>query len=138
IGLRDFAAGIFFFSFGLGVDLGRADEVALWLAIGIPIAVIAKSVAGFVGGRLVGLSRRRSLNAGAALVVRGEFTIILSQLAVGGAALDAAFREDVGIFAGIFVVATTVLGVLFMRESRRVGRFLFPQAREKTEPRGSA
>lgn len=139
IGLRDFAAGIFFFSFGLGVDLGNAGEVWTWLLIGIPVAVVTKLVGGFVAGRVVGLSKRRSLNAGTALVARGEFTIILSQLAVGGAALDATFREDVGFFAGIFVVATTVTGVLFMRESRRVGRILFPQSRggAKPEPRSS-
>jgi K+:H+ antiporter subunit KhtU len=138
IGLRDVAAGIFFFSFGLAVDLGRADEVWPWLVVGIPVAVAAKTVGGFVAGRMVGLSKRRSLNAGAALVARGEFTIILSQLAVGGAALDAAFREDVGIFAGIFVVATTGVGVLFMRESRRVGRLVFPQARgAKSDPRSA-
>jgi len=137
LGLRDFAAGIFFFSFGLQVDLGGADEVWRWLALALPAAVAAKLVAGYLGGRAVGLSQRRSLNAGAALIARGEFSIILSQLAVGGAALDAAFREKIGPFAGVFVVATTVVGVLFMRESRRAGRILFPGRRRVTdgEPR---
>jgi CPA2 family monovalent cation:H+ antiporter-2 len=128
LGLRDFAAGIFFFSFGLAVDLGETGRVWTWLIAAIPVAIVAKVVAGYVGGRATGLSKRRSLNAGAALVARGEFTIILSQLAVGGAALDAAFRDRVGPFAGVFVVATTIIGVLFMRESRRIGRVVFPAA----------
>jgi hypothetical protein len=29
-------------------------------------------------------------------------------------------------FAGLYVLATAFLGVLLMKESRRLGRFLFP------------
>lgn len=126
LGLRDFAAGIFFFSFGLAVDLGETGAVGTWLLAAIPVAIAGKVVAGYVSGRVTGLTKRRSLNAGAALVARGEFTIILSQLAVGGVALDPAFRDRVGPFAGVFVVATTIVGVLLMRESRRIGRVVFP------------
>jgi monovalent cation:H+ antiporter-2, CPA2 family len=124
--LRDFAAGIFFFSFGLVVNVGDAGKVWTWLVAAIPVAVAGKLLAGYISGRVTGLTKRRSFNAGTALVARGEFTIILSQLAVAGAALDPAFRDQVGPFAGIFVVATTVVGVLLMRESRRIGRALFP------------
>jgi hypothetical protein len=60
-------------------------------------------------------------------VARGEFTIILAQLAAAGAALDPEFREQVAPFAGIFVLVTAVIGVVFMRESRRIGRGLFPR-----------
>jgi CPA2 family monovalent cation:H+ antiporter-2 len=128
LSLRDFAAGIFFFSFGLEVDLGQADEVATWIAVAVPVAIVAKVMTGYVAGRVTGLTNRRSLNAGAALVPRGEFSIILAQLAIGGAALDVAFREQVEAFAGVLVLGTTIVGVLFMRESRRVGRVLFPRS----------
>jgi CPA2 family monovalent cation:H+ antiporter-2 len=84
---------------------------------------------------VTGHSPRRSVNAGAALVARGEFTIILSQLAVAGVGLDAGFRERIGPFAGLFVVATTVAGVLFMRESRRIGRRLFASPARATKVR---
>lgn len=138
--LRDFAAGIFFFSFGLVVNLGDVPKVWTWLLAAIPVALVGKVVAGYISGRMTGFSKRRSLNAGAALVARGEFTIILSQLAVAGAALDPAFREQVGPFAGVFVVATTVIGVLLMRESRRIGRGLFPTAARtgNDQPRSAA
>ena len=132
IGLRDFAAGAFFFAFGLGVDLGDADTVWTWLVAAVPVAVAAKLVGGYIAGRANGFSKRRSLNTGSALVARGEFTIILSELAATGVALDADFRERIGPFAGIFVVVTTVIGVLFMKESRRLGRRLFaPPGRDR-------
>ncbi|MGE3238630.1 MAG: cation:proton antiporter [Thermoleophilia bacterium] len=136
IGLRDFAAAIFFFAFGLQIDLDRVDgEVLLWLAIAVPVAVTAKLAAGFVGGRLTGFTKRQSVNVGAALVARGEFTIILANLAAAGAALDAGFREQVGPFSGLFVLATAVAGVVLMRESRRIGRVVFPARVSRAETR---
>ncbi len=126
LGLRDFAAAIFFFAFGLEVDLGMTGNVAVWLVVAVPIAIGGKLVGGFLAGRLTGFTRRQSVNVAAALVARGEFTIILAGLAAGGAALDAEFRELVSPFAGLFVLATAVAGVVLMRESRRIGRMAFP------------
>ncbi len=125
LGLRDFAAGVFFFSFGLSVNLGDTGLVWTWLVAAVPLAVATKLAGGYLAGRITRLSRVRSLTTGASLIPRGEFTIILSQLAAAGVALDAGFRSRIGAFAGVFVVATTVLGVLFMRDSRRIGRAVF-------------
>ena len=126
LGLRDFAAAIFFFAFGLEVDLGAAGDAAIWLVVAVPIAIGGKLVGGFFAGRLTGFTRRQSINVAAALVARGEFTIILAGLAAGGVALDSEFRDLVSPFAGLFVLATAVAGVVLMRESRRIGRIAFP------------
>jgi len=126
LGLRDFAAAIFFFAFGLQVDLGETSGVADWLLLAVPVAVAGKLAGGYLAGRSTGFTSRESVNVGAALVSRGEFTIILAQLAAGGVALDAAFRDQVSPFAGLFVLATAVAGVVLMRESRRIGRRAFP------------
>lgn len=134
LGIRDVFAGIFFFVFGITVDLSAVGPVAGWLLLAVPVAVVGKLAAGYGAARLTGFRKRQSLNAGAALIARGEFSIILAQLAAAGVALDPEFREQIGIFASIFVVATAVIGVLFMRESRRVGQRLFP-ARTSTRPK---
>jgi CPA2 family monovalent cation:H+ antiporter-2 len=126
LGLRDFAAAIFFFAFGLEVDLGEAPGVADWLLLAVPVAVAGKLVGGYLAGRSTGFTSRESVNVGAALVARGEFTIILANLAAGGVALGTDFRELVEPFAGLFVLATAVAGVVLMRESRRIGRLAFP------------
>ena len=136
LGLRDFAAAIFFFAFGIEVDLGETSQkTAVWLLVAVPIAVGGKLVGGYLAGRTTAFTRRQSVNVGSALIARGEFTIILANLAAGGVALDMAFREQVGVFAGLFVLATAVIGVVFMRESRRIGRFVFPSRAVRTEPR---
>jgi CPA2 family monovalent cation:H+ antiporter-2 len=135
LGLRDFAAAIFFFAFGLEVDLGYTGEAAVWLAVAVPVAIGGKLVSGFVAGRMTGFTRRQSTNVAAALVARGEFTIILAGLAAGGVALDSEFRDLVSPFAGLFVLATAVAGVVLMRESRRIGRIAFPSRAARRESR---
>jgi len=135
LGLRDFAAAIFFFAFGLEVDLAQADDAALWLALAVPIAIGGKLAGGFLAGRSTGFSRRQSVNVGTSLVARGEFTIILAGLAAAGVALDEEFRELVSPFAGLFVLATAVAGVVLMRESRRIGRVVFPSRTARREAR---
>ena len=135
LGLRDFAAAIFFFAFGLEVDIGEAGNAALWLAVAVPIAVGGKLVAGYLAGRSTGFTRRQSVNVGSSLVARGEFTIILANLAAAGVALDSEFRDLVSPFAGLFVLATAVAGVVLMRESRRIGRLVFPPRAARREAR---
>lgn len=127
LGLRDFAAAIFFFAFGLQIDLGDVDLVGWWLALAIPVALAGKVIGGWIAGRLTGFSRRQSLTTGLTLIARGEFTIILAQLAAAGVALDPAFRERIGAFAGMVVLFTAAAGVLLMRESKRLGRTVFPR-----------
>ncbi len=127
LGLRDFAAAIFFVAFGLEIDLAKAGEVGWLLAAAVPAAIVGKLAGGFLAARATGFTKRQGVNVGTALVARGEFTIILAQLAAAGAALDPEFREQVSQFAGIFVLVTAVAGVVFMRESRRIGRGLFPR-----------
>ncbi len=127
LGLRDFAAAIFFVAFGLEIDLGEIEEVGWLLAAAVPAAIVGKLLGGYAAARATGFSRRQGVNVGASLVARGEFTIILAQLAAAGVALDPEFRAQVSQFAGIFVLVTAVAGVVFMRESRRIGRGLFPR-----------
>jgi len=135
LGLRDFAAAIFFFAFGLEVDLSEAGDAAPWLVLAVPVAVVGKMVAGYVAGRATGFTKRQSVNVGSAIVARGEFTIILAGLAAAGTALNADFRELVSPFAGLFVLFTAVIGVVLMRESRRIGRLVFPTRATRRESR---
>ena len=126
--LRDVFAALFFFAFALTIDLSKIGEVWLLLGLAVVVTVAGKVGAGIAAARLGGLSARRGLNAGAALVAHGEFTIIIAQLAAGNAALTLAEREDIAAFAGIYVLVTATIGVMLMKESKRIGRRLLPAA----------
>jgi K+:H+ antiporter subunit KhtU len=124
--VRDVFAALFFFVFALTIDLGALDQVGWIVLVALVVTVVGKVGVGMVAGRLGGFSARQGLNAGAALVAHGEFTIIIAQLAIGNAALAMSQQEDIAAFAGLYVLATATVGVSLMKESKRVGRALVP------------
>lgn len=126
---RDVFAALFFFAFGLTIDLGAAGDVGWIVLVALVAAVVGKLSAGLGAAALGGLSRRQGLNAGAALVAHGEFTIVLAQLAATNAAIPAADRERLAAVSGLFVLTSAVVGLLLMRSSKRLGRALFPTPR---------
>ena len=123
--LRDVFAALFFFVFGLSIDLAALDDLGLVLAIGVVLTVVGKVGVGIGAGLLGGLTRRQGVNAGAALVAHGEFTIIVAQLAAANAAIAVADRAQIAAFAGLYVLVTATIGVVMMKESKQVGRRLF-------------
>ena len=125
-GFRDLFGALFFFVFGLTIDVGGLGTVGWLVALAVLLSVAGKLGGGFAAGRLGGFSPRQSINVGAALVAHGEFTIILAQIAADNPKLSGDVKRDLAAFAGLYVLATATLGVLLMKESRRIGRILFP------------
>ncbi len=124
--VRDVFAALFFFVFALTIDLGRTSDVGWIVLLAIAATLVGKVGVGIVAGRFGGFSVRQGINAGAALVAHGEFTIILAQLAAGNAVLSLEDRDDIVAFAGLYVLASATVGVVLMKESKRLGRFLSP------------
>ena len=126
---RDLFGALFFFVFGLSIDVGALGRVGWVLALAVLLTLVGKIGGGFTAGRFGGFSRRQSLNAGIALVAHGEFTIILAQLASQNDEISLTMREDLVAFAGLYVLVTATLGVVLMKESKRFGRILFKAPR---------
>ncbi len=124
--VRDVFAALFFFVFALTIDLGRTTDVGWIVLLAIAATLVGKVGVGVVAGRFGGFSVRQGINAGAALVAHGEFTIILAQLAAGNAVLSLEDRDDIVAFAGLYVLASATVGVVLMKESKRLGRFVRP------------
>ncbi|HSK16748.1 MAG TPA: cation:proton antiporter [Gaiellaceae bacterium] len=126
LGFRDVFAALFFFVFGLTIDVGALGSVGWLVALAVGVTLVGKIGGGYAAGRVGGFTPRQSLNVGTALVAHGEFTIIVAQLASRNEAIDSAVRTDLTAFAGLYVLATAVVGVVLMKESKRLGRALFP------------
>jgi K+:H+ antiporter subunit KhtU len=124
---RDVFAALFFFVFGLSIDLGAADEVGWLVAAAVVVTLFGKIGGGFLAGITGAFTRRQSLNAGVALVAHGEFTIILAQIASTNPQLSAATQTRLVAFSGLYVLVTAALGVVLMKESKVIGRHLFPR-----------
>jgi CPA2 family monovalent cation:H+ antiporter-2 len=130
---RDVFAALFFFVFGLSIDLSAIGDVGWIVALAVLVTLVGKVGAGIVAGRFGGFTQRQSFNAGIALVAHGEFTIILAQLASENDALDIGQRTDLVAFAGLYVLVTATIGIVLMKESKRIGRFVFPVRRLNPE-----
>jgi CPA2 family monovalent cation:H+ antiporter-2 len=126
---RDVFAALFFFAFGLSIDVGAIDSVGWLVAAAVAVTLVGKIGAGLLSGVMGGFTRPQGLNAGIALVAHGEFTIILAQIASTNDALTAAVQTKLVAFAGLYVLATAAIGVVLMKESKAIGRRLFMRPR---------
>jgi CPA2 family monovalent cation:H+ antiporter-2 len=112
---RDFFGALFFFGFGLSIDpygLGGA----VWPALGaVALTIVGNVFAGALAGRSAGFSMPASLNIGLTIVSRGEFSIIMANLARAGDLLPI-----IQPFAALYVLILAVLGPLLTKESERI------------------
>jgi len=128
LGFRDVLAALFFFVFGLSIDVEALGSLGWLIALAVVLSVGGKLGGTYAAGRVGGFTDRQSFNAGTALVARGEFTVILAQVAAANEALAASARRDLVAFTGLYVLGTALIGVVLMKESKRIGRRLFPAA----------
>jgi monovalent cation:H+ antiporter-2, CPA2 family len=126
---RDVFAALFFFVFGLSIDVGAVDEVGWLLAAAVAVTLVGKIVSGTLAGVVGGFTARQGFNAGVALVAHGEFTVILAQLAADNDAIPRGQQVELVAFAGLYVLITASLGVVLMKESKVIGRRMFPAPR---------
>lgn len=113
--LRDLFAAFFFVFFGLQVDPGALPPV-LVAAVGVWLASAATKVAtGYWVARREGIEGEDAVRAGAMLVARGEFSILVAEL---GAA--AALEPQLGPLAAAYVLLCAVSAPLLARAAPRV------------------
>jgi CPA2 family monovalent cation:H+ antiporter-2 len=124
--IRDVFAAIFFFWIGLVTDpfavVGVLDAILLTVVLTTP----TKLVSGFYGGRVYGLSDRRSLRVGLAMVTRGEFSLIVAAVALAGAGttLPPATARTIYAVAVGYVLIMSTLGTTLMGVAERLERLL--------------
>jgi monovalent cation:H+ antiporter-2, CPA2 family len=115
IPFRDFFGAVFFFGFGLSIDPFTLGGAA-WLAIGAAgLSLVGVTIAGLVVGKRNGLSTVGSLNTGFTLLARGEFSIIIVNLALAGG-LMAVLQP----FAALYVLILASVSPLLAKESERI------------------
>ncbi|WP_050615069.1 cation:proton antiporter [Bacillus testis] len=115
---RDFFGALFFFSFGLSIDPTKLGG-AVWLAIGaVVLSIIGNFFAGMLVGRKTGLSYKASNNIGLTIVSRGEFSIILANMAIAGNLM-----EVIKPFSALYVLLLAIFGPLLTKKSNTIYSF---------------
>jgi CPA2 family monovalent cation:H+ antiporter-2 len=106
--LRDLFAALFFLFFGLQIDPKTLPPV-MWHALVLgAVTAGTKVVTGWWAARRAGVDTAGGLRAGAALVARGEFSIVIAGLGLG-------LEPQLGPLAAAYVLLLAVLGPILTR-----------------------
>lgn len=120
--LRDLFAAVFFVFAGLSIDPGELPAVLLPALALAAVGVVTKVATGWLAGRRAGVGPAGRLRAGAALVPRGEFSLIIAGL-VGGAVVP-----EFGATVAAYVLVLAVAGPLVPRLADPLARRLAVRA----------
>jgi monovalent cation:H+ antiporter-2, CPA2 family len=111
--LRDLFAAFFFLFFGLEINPASLPPVLIAAATLGVVTALTKLLTGWWAARRVGLDSTAGLRAGAALVARGEFSIVIAGLAV-----NAGLEPRLGPLSAAYVLMLAVLGPILARGIR--------------------
>lgn len=114
--LRDLFAAVFFVFFGLTTDPGQLPDVLVPAGVLVVVGVATKAVTGWVAAHRAGVGPGGRVRAGAALVPRGEFSIVIAGLA--GSAVDPRLAPTVAAY----VLVMAVVGPLLPRVADPLAR----------------
>ncbi|AYF76922.1 cation:proton antiporter [Nocardia yunnanensis] len=109
--LRDLFAAIFFVAFGLNTDPRAIPPVLGWAILLAVVTALTKIATGWWAASRQGIRRMGRARAGAALVARGEFSIVIAGLAVSLGGVDGRLAA----LASAYVLMMAVLGPVAAR-----------------------
>jgi CPA2 family monovalent cation:H+ antiporter-2 len=127
--LRDFFAALFFLFFGLEIDPTTLPPV-LGPALALAVATaLTKLLTGWWAVRRAGGDTAGGLRAGAALIARGEFSMVIAGLGVG-----AGLNPELGPLTAAYVLILAVAGPMIARLTKDGGPATVRQALEGNFP----
>ncbi|TQJ01439.1 cation:proton antiporter [Amycolatopsis cihanbeyliensis] len=109
--LRDLFAAMFFVVFGLNTDPRSIPPVLVWAIVLALSTALTKVATGWWAARRQGIGRLGRARAGASLVARGEFSIIIAGLAVAAGAVEGRLAA----LATAYVLLMAIIGPIAAR-----------------------
>ncbi|MGV9818495.1 cation:proton antiporter [Nocardia xishanensis] len=121
--LRDLFAAIFFVAFGLSTDPRAIPPVLGWAVLLAVVTATTKVATGWWAAGRQGIRRMGCARAGATLVARGEFSIVIAGLAVSVGAV----ASELAPLASAYVLLMAVLGPVAARVVEPLVRLVRPE-----------
>jgi len=125
---KDFFGAMFFFSFGLSIDIYALGGAVGWATLAAVVTVVGNVASGYFASRFSGMKPRTSFDIGFTLSARGEFSIIMANLGKAGGLLPA-----IQSFVVVYVLILSIASPLLTKESRNIWNGLF--GKDKTSPK---
>lgn len=124
--LRDLFAAVFFVSFGLSTDPSTLPPVLLPALALVVVGVATKLITGWFAAKRAGIAVPGRIRAGAALIPRGEFSIVIAGLATA-----AGVDPRLAALAAAYVLVMAVLGPVLARFADPWARAYVRKQRER-------
>ncbi|BCW12325.1 MULTISPECIES: cation:proton antiporter [Paenarthrobacter] len=134
--LRDLFAAIFFVAFGLNTDPTSIPPVLGWALLLAVLTAATKMLTGIWAAKRAGIAMPGRFRAGAALIARGEFSIVIAGLAVASGAVPG----ELAALATAYVLIMAIVGPLAARFVEPVVKAIrrTPKAPPRTTDRAPA
>lgn len=117
--LRDLFAAVFFVAFGLNIDPVGIPPVLGWAIVLAVATTLTKLATGWWAARRQGIGPMGRARAGAALVARGEFSIVIAGLALSSGAVE----SELAALSTTYVLLMAILGPIAARVVEPVARW---------------
>jgi len=120
---RDLFAAMFFVVIGLQTNPTLLVDTVEFALVAVVVTTVGQLLSGFYAGQVYGLDRHRAVRVGCALTPRGEFSLVIAAFLVT-AGTTPALRETIPAFTVGYVLLTSILGTILMRNADRLSRGL--------------
>ncbi|MFD2742726.1 MULTISPECIES: cation:proton antiporter [Sphingobacterium] len=122
---KDFFGAMFFFSFGLSIDMYSLGGAVGWGALAAFITVMVNVASGYFATKFSGLKPRNAVDIGFTLSARGEFSIIMANIGKAGGLLPV-----VQSFVVVYVLLLSIISPLLTKESKNIWNALSGSSKE--------
>src|SRR5690606_34862454 len=127
---KDFFGAMFFFSFGLSIDIYSLGGAVGWGVLGAFVTVLGNIASGYFAVYFSKLKPRSSFDIGFTLSARGEFSIIMANIGKAGGLLPV-----LQSFVVVYVLLLSVISPLLTKESRNIWNALFGKEQKASKAR---
>ena len=127
---KDFFGAMFFFSFGLSIDIYSLGGAIGWAAFAAVITVICNVASGYFAVHFSKLNPKTSFDIGFTLSARGEFSIIMANIGKAGGLLPI-----IQSFVVVYVLILSIFSPLLTKESRNIWHKLFGDDKKTSKPK---
>lgn len=127
---KDFFGAMFFFSFGLSINIYTLGGAVGWAALAAVITIICNVASGFFAAHFAHMKPRASFDIGLTLSARGEFSIIMANIGKAGGLLPI-----IQSFVVVYVLILSIVSPLLTKESRNLWNKLFGKEEKTSKPK---
>lgn len=127
---KDFFGAMFFFSFGLSIDIYSLGGAIGWATLAAVVTVVCNVASGYFAAHFSKMKPRASFDIGLTLSARGEFSIIMANIGKAGGLLPI-----LQSFVVVYVLILSIVSPLLTKESRKIWNALFGKEENTAKPR---